>query len=421
MQHSIRYASGLLAALLLAAPTQAQEQVAVKAGKVITISGGEIENAVILIENGKIKSVGADTEVPWNARVVDASDKVVMPTYVRAHASAGMSGTNENLANVPYISVADGIDPSSGFFSEALRNGVGSIHIIPGNRTLIGGSGMVVRPVGKTVEDMAIRTKSGLKLSLDPQNGSRMAQIRKMRRALQDYEDYRKDLERQKKEWEAEKAAGATEEEEFPVETDETKQPVLDLMDGKVKGYLYVPSAAELGEVARLKNDRKLDLVLVLGPACYKGVDDIKALDLPVILTSNMEYRERDPETGEESTTCPAEVFTEAGIDFALSISDQGSGSARYPWWQMATAIRYGMDRNAALRSMTLEPAKILGIDAEFGSIEAGKVANLQVLTGDPLEATTWVETVLLEGEVVYERSKDRRLQHLFGEGEDRE
>ncbi len=421
MQYPIPSALSLLTAVLLVSPGQAQEQVAVKAGKVITISGGEIENAVILIENGKIKSVGSDTDVPWNARVIDASDKVVMPTYVLAHASAGMSGDNENLANVPYISVADGIDPSSGFFAECLRNGVGSIHIIPGNRTLIGGTGMVVRPVGKTVEDMAIRTKSGLKLSLDPQNGSRMAQIRKMRRALQDYEDYRKDLNRQKKEWEAEKAAGANKDEEFPVETDSTKQPVLDLLDGKVTGYLYVPSAAELGEVARLKNERKLDLVLILGPATYKGVDDIKALDLPVILTSNLEYMEQDPETGEQSITCPAEVFSKAGIDFALSISDASSGSARYPWWQMATAMRYGMDRSSALRAMTLEPAKILGIDSECGSIEAGKVANLQILTGDPLDATTWVDMVLLEGEVVYERSKDRRLQHLFGEGQDKD
>jgi imidazolonepropionase-like amidohydrolase len=277
---------------------------------------------------------------------------------------------------------------------------------------------MVVRPVGKTVEDMAVRTRSGMKLSLDPQSGSRMAQIRKMRRALQDYEDYRKDLDRQKKEWEAEKAAGATEEDEFPVKTDETKQPVLDLLDGKITAYLYVPSAAELGEVARLKDEHKLDLVLVLGPACYKGVDDVKALGLPVILSSNLEYMEKDPETGVESITCPADVFSKAGVNFAMSISDRETGSTRYPWWQMATAIRYGMDRNVALRAMTLEPAKILGIDSEFGSIETGKVANLQILTGDPLAATTWVEIVLLEGEVVYERSKDRRLRHLFGEGE---
>jgi imidazolonepropionase-like amidohydrolase len=77
--------------------------------------------------------------------------------------------------------------------------------------------------------------------------------------------------------------------------------------------------------------------------------------------------------------------------------------------------VRHGVDRATALRSLTIEPAKILGLDAEIGSIEPGKVANLQILTGDPFEATTWVDSVLLDGEVVYRRSEDRRLQHLFG------
>ena len=81
----------------------------------------------------------------------------------------------------------------------------------------------------------------------------------------------------------------------------------------------------------------------------------------------------------------------------------------------MAASIRHGVSRKAALESMTIVPARILGLDSEIGSIEEGKVANLQILTGDPLAATTWVDTVLLEGVVAYERDKDPRLRHLFG------
>lgn len=409
----------ILTLSLLAAFTGAQEQIAIKAGKVITISGAELTDAVILIENGKIKEVGMSVEIPWNAKVIDASDMVVMPTYVLAHSSGGMSGTNERMANVPYVDVADGIDPSSPFFAECLRNGIGTIHVIPGHDTLIGGIGMVVRPYGKTVEDMKVRGKTGIKLSLNPQSGSRMAQIRKLRRALQDAQDHGKEIDRQKQEFAEEKAAGATQKDEFDGKPDETKQPVLDLLAGKIKGYLFVPSAAEIAEAARLKENYGLDLILVLGPACYLGAEDIKKLGLPVILGSDLDYMEKDPETDQESFTCPAQVFDQAGVRFALSISDQTSGSARYPWWQMATAIRNGMDRDAALRAMTIEPAKILGIDAEFGTLEVGKVANLQILTGDPLQATSWVESVLLEGELVYERSKDHRLEHLFGTDKD--
>jgi imidazolonepropionase-like amidohydrolase len=93
---------------------------------------------------------------------------------------------------------------------------------------------------------------------------------------------------------------------------------------------------------------------------------------------------------------------------------------SRYPWWQMATAIRNGVDADEALKSLTIVPAKILGLDDQVGTLEVGKRANLQVLTGDPLQAETWVEKVLLDGEVVYDRSKDARLQYLFGKTDEK-
>ncbi|MHC5071759.1 MAG: amidohydrolase family protein, partial [Planctomycetota bacterium] len=201
----------------------AQDIVAVKAGKLITIAGAALSDAVVLIENGKIKAIGSakDVEVPWDAKVIDASKQVVMPTYVVAHTSGGMSAGNERMANVPYLTVQDAVDPASRYFEESLRNGVGTVHVIPGNETLLGGSGMVVRPYGKTVEDMAVLSKTGLKMSLGAsRGGSRMAQIQKMRRALKDVKEYMADYERRKKEFAEEKAAGATEKEKFEEKID---------------------------------------------------------------------------------------------------------------------------------------------------------------------------------------------------------
>jgi imidazolonepropionase-like amidohydrolase len=102
-------------------------------------------------------------------------------------------------------------------------------------------------------------------------------------------------------------------------------------------------------------------------------------------------------------------------VPFALDVSTGQSGPDRYPWWQMATLIRNGVDRQTALAAFTTVPAKILGLDGELGSLAPGKRASLQILTGDPLAATTWVDAVLVDGELVYERSKDPRLQYLFG------
>ena len=410
-----------LAVTALVAPVAAQDLVAVRAGKVLTGTGATMENAVVLIENGRITAVGSDIEVPWNAKVIDATGKIVAPTYVLAHTPGGLSGGNEMMQNVPFLTVQDSIDPSSLFFEEALRNGIGTAHVIPGNATLIGGQGMVVRPFGKTVEDMTVVDRGGIKLSLaSGRGGSRMAQMRKLRNALDEAVRLRADLARKKEEFDAEKAAGAiAEDKDFEEKADKTKQPVIDLVEQKITGFLYVPSAAEVPEVARMVEKYGVRLVLVLGPRCYKAADQLRELNLPIVLDENaIEYTERDPETGEETVVCQAKILADAGIEFAIGVSESGRSAERYPWWQMATMVRHGVDPATAMRALTTVPARILGVDAEFGSIEVGKVANLQVLTGSPLAATTWVETVLLEGEVAYERSKDQRLQLLFGGSE---
>ena len=109
-------------------------------------------------------------------------------------------------------------------------------------------------------------------------------------------------------------------------------------------------------------------------------------------------------------------MLADAGVPFALSL---GSGPTGNPWWQLGTCVRNGVSREQALAALTTVPAKMIGMDDQVGSLSEGKLGNLQILTGDPLSATTWVEMVVLEGELVYERSKDPRLQYLFEAAEE--
>ena len=107
----------------------------------------------------------------------------------------------------------------------------------------------------------------------------------------------------------------------------------------------------------------------------------------------------------------------DAGVPFALSLGSGGPTSN--PWWQLGTCVRNGVSRKQALEALTIVPAKMIGLDEQVGSLSEGKLGNLQILTGDPLAATTWVHMVVLEGEIVYERSKDPRLQYLFEAAEE--
>lgn len=402
-------------AALLALSATSQDQIAVKAGKILTITGPVIENGVVLIQNGRIQKVGkaADIEIPWTAKVIDASDKVVLPTWVLAHSQGGQRGLNENMQNVPWLSVADAIDPGSVYFEDCLRNGVGTIHVLPGNQTLLGGSGMVVRPFGRTVEDMSVAGNTGIKMSLLASGGGRLQQIRKLRRALEDVREYMADFDRRKAEFAKEQAAGAIPaDKKWTEQYDRTKKPAIDLLNKKTKGWLFVPSVAEVDEAMRL--GQNLDLMFVLGQNIDEATAVLAKANKPVILDDVFEYFETDEETQKERKVCTAKLLADAGVPFALSLGLAGPTS--YPWWQLGTCVRNGIDRRQALEALTTVPARLLGMQDQIGSIAEGKLGNLQILTGDPLQATSWVDTVVLEGQVVYERSKDPRLQYLFGD-----
>lgn len=400
-------------ALLAAVPATCQDLVAVKAGTLLPITGPAITDGVVLMQNGRITKVAkaSEVEIPWAAKVIDASGKVVLPTWVVAHSQAGQRGFNENMQNVPWLTVGDAIDPAAIYFEDCLRNGVGTIHVMPGNQTLMAGFGMVVRPFGRTVEDMAVASNTGIKMSLFAQGGGRLQQIRKLRRALADVREYLADFDRRKAEFDKEKAAGAiAADKTWTEEIDRTKKGAVDLIQKKVKGWLYVPSFAEVDEALRLAQE--LDLQIVLGNNIDEAIPLIAKFGKPVVLDDTLEYFETDEETQKETKYCTAKMLAEAGVPFVLTLGQ--SGPTSYPWWQLGTCVRNGVDRQQALEALTVGPAKLLGLQDQVGSLSEGKLGNLQVLSGDPLLATSWVETVVLEGQVVYEREKDPRLQYLF-------
>ena len=183
MRH--RYLTGLALALASLAGASEDAAVAIKGARVIPINGPELESATVLIRGGKIEAVGKDLEIPWDARVIDGSKKVVLPGFVEAHTSRGTDRPNERLASVPFVSTFDSINPVDPYFEDALRQGITTLCVMPGNDTMIGGQGCVVRPTGVTVESMMVVKNVGMKVSLKPKAGvSKMAHIAALRKEL---------------------------------------------------------------------------------------------------------------------------------------------------------------------------------------------------------------------------------------------
>ena len=386
---------------------RAQEPVtAIKAAKIITISGHEITNGVVLVRGSKIAAVGtgAEVQIPAGATVLDAA--CVMPGLVEAHTSRGMDAANENVAVVPFVSTADGIDPVNISFEDALRDGITTLQVIQGNNTVVGGTGIIVKPIGPTVETMLVKRPGAMKLSLAPSGGrNRITQLEELRRAFEDYATYKQQLDERRA---AQKKASQ------PLEEIDPKQAAMrDLVEGKLTAFIYCPGDPETLRAIELVQARKLKAVLVLGSDCWRTAPLLAKSHIPVVLDPKLITWETDEDKDREIRhVIPAE-FYRAGVKFALEASATLPGS-RYLWYQAAIAVSYGVPRAEALRSITLTPAELIGVANRVGSIEVGKDANLLLTTGDPLDSKSWVDTVLIEGKTVYERKTDRRLQKLL-------
>ncbi|MHC4262622.1 MAG: amidohydrolase family protein [Planctomycetota bacterium] len=432
---------GLVGLALAAAPALANEKLVIEAGVIHLANGESIEDGVIVVDGGRITAVGAAAEVetPWDAPVMGGADFVAFPGFVEAHANRGMDRANENVDVAPFLDVRDSIDPINLYFEDCLRWGTTTVNVQQGNDTVVAARGRVVRPIGMTVEEMTVRPLHGIKLSASPKSGKGLAtQAQSLRAAFDDLRRYLEeiiddarqggDLARrealfQGRDWEAEDPEGrAMVGEAWTVDgleliprgaIDEKQAPLLALVEGRLNAYFYCGDAREVHtaiDIAK-QNGFLHRTTFVLGSDTWKAADVIAATGRPVILQAPLESVEIDPLTGDEERTFVPGVFAEKGITFALSAQGSSSNSLGF---QAARAVALGLDRQAAIDAVTTAPAEILGLGDQVGSLAVGNLANVLLMSGDPLGAQSWVEHAFIEGQHVYDRSKDTRNKYIF-------
>ncbi|HVS17991.1 MAG TPA: amidohydrolase family protein [Planctomycetota bacterium] len=418
-----------------AAPAQSGK-LAVKAGRVLPAPGApEIENGVIVIENGRITAVGdARTKIPWDAEVIDAPNSVAFPGYVEPHTWRGIDRPNENIDVVPFLRISDSVDPVNAYFEDALRRGVTTINVQQGSQTVIAGQGLIVKPVGRTVESMLVSTDAGVSLSASPKRGNSGAtQAQALRKAFGDLRRYLEDLVQKKidgddsarrealfqgRDLKGEAAKGRAMVgaawkveglERVPRgEVDEKQAPLLALVEGQMAAWFYCGRAQDVPRALEIARDNGFlaRTTLVLGGDSWKAAERIAEAGVPVVWDDELEHSERDVITGELVQTFVLAPLEAAGVRYALSTDGP-------QWYQAAIAVGRGIAREKALAAVTSVPAEILGLGKRVGSLEVGKDGNVLLLSGDPLSIHTFVERVVVEGVPVYDRATDIRIQHL--------
>ena len=431
-------ASALTTTSIAAADVGSDGNIIIKAGKVITLAGETIENGTIVIEGGRVTAVGKDIKYPWNAEVKEYPNSTAFPGFIETLTNSGMDRANENIDVAAFLNVKDSIDPVNFYFEDALRAGITTINVQQGDGCVVGGMGYVVKPSGMTVEAMTVKPDSGIAMSATPKRGkSRATQTLSLRRAFADLRDYLSGVVEEKKDGRGEATREALYQGREPDEEtkkgrpmggnawkvadleliprweiDEKQAPLLNIVEGKTPVYFYCSTPGDVQTAISVAKENGFlhRTVLSLDPPCWKAADLIKQHSVPVILPANLTHVERDPVTGEEIETFLPTLFQDKGIRFALR--SRGS-SDQSLWYQAALCVGRGMTREQAIAAVTTTPAEILGLSNRVGSLATGKDGNVTIFSGDPLSVTSKVEYVVIEGNQVYDRAQDVRVEHL--------
>jgi imidazolonepropionase-like amidohydrolase len=395
-------------ALLLAAaaPALPAQDLAVRAGRLHTMAGPVLVDAVVIVRAGKIEQVGpaAGTPVPAGLRTLDAA--VVTPGLIDGRTVVGLAGylnqrhdqdQLEGSAPIqPQLRAIDAYNARETLVGWLREHGVTTIHTGHGPGALVSGQTMIVKTVGDSVEAALVRPTAMIAAQLGTgalgaegkSPGNRSKQVALLRAQLIKAGEYRDKR--------AAAKADATPARELDMEALvavlERRQPLL----------VTAHRAQDIASALRLAEEFAIEIVIDGGAEAYLMLDRLRAAGVPVLLHAPMARQLGDLENASFTT---AAALRAAGIPFALQSGYEAYvPKTRVVLWEAAIAAANGLDREHALASITIDAARILEIDDRVGSLETGKDADLVLFDGDPFEYTSRVQAVVIDGAVVSEQ-----------------
>lgn len=366
-------------------------------------SDTEFKNGYIVIQNKKIAKVGQMSEydpseyTDCGAEIIDAGQRLVTPGLIDAHSHLGMwedglnfegdDGNEDTDPCTPHLRAIDAVNPMENAFSEAFAAGITTVITGPGSANPIGGQPAAIKTYGRRIDDMIIKAPVGIKIALGENPKStyndksqtpitRMATASIIRESLQKACDYLKNLEEYEKN---------PDEEEKP-EYDIKSEALIPVLKGEIPLHAHAHRADDIFTAIRIAEEFGVKLVLVHCTEGHMIAEELKAEGYPVLLGPILTDRSK-PELKNQSEATPA-VLSAQGLSTAI-ITDHPETPEKYLPLCAAMAVKHGMDRSEALRAITVNPAKICGIDSRVGSIEAGKDADLVIWDGNPLDIMT--------------------------------
>jgi imidazolonepropionase-like amidohydrolase len=410
--------------LTLTCAATAQQVIAIEGGTVHTMTGAPLAGATVLIRDGRIAAVGPDVAVPAGARRIDARGRHVTPGLIESGTQIGLvevgavaGSVDHALTQTPAVRdqiraafhIADAINPHSMVIPVTRIEGVTTAVSRPSGG-LISGQGVALDLDGASLDAMLVSSPVGMWGSMSEAaagvlGGTRAATSMRLRELLEDaraFPQRRADFER-----------GATREYVATRLDLEAMQPVL---AGKIPLVLEAHRASDIIGALRIAREYRIRLVLEGATEAWMVADEIARANVPVVIR----VLENLPGSFERlgARFDNAALLRQAGVRVVLTSGD--THNARNLRQEAGNAVAHGLPYEEALRAVTVYPAQLWGLQ-DHGSLEPGRVANVVVWGGDPLELLTPVEHVIIRGHEIPRVSRQTLLRDRYIELLDRQ
>lgn len=364
-----------------------------------------IEAGDILIHDGKIVEIGHSLAIPEGAEVIDGNVGIVTPGLIDIHTHVGIwgettgdpgDGNESSSPFTPLMLAIDAINPQHLSFDDARSGGVTTVQTGAGSGNPIGGVWTIIKTAGDTIDEMIVRERSGLKGALGENPKGFGVRRKKSPYTRMSTANWMRDGFIK-----AQKALndGATTLEELCKRDEETLLPFIEVLQGKMPFRLHAHRADDIVTAIRLAKEFNVELSIEHCTEGFKVASFIKEAGYPVTLGPFMgtptKYETRD--TNLESP----KILQEQGTLVAI-ITDHPFVPIQYLYICAAESVKHGMDEMEALRAITINPAKIGGVDQRVGSLEVGKDADFVLWSDHPFKMGARVQSTWIEGKRVF-------------------
>lgn len=367
-----------------------------------TMAGRDYERGCILIDGGKIAAVGEGLTPPAGAERIDLGGRIVMPGMIDAHCHIGLSedGTmyegedsNEAVNPVtPHVRAIDGINPADVAIREARLGGVTTVCVGPGNSNVFGGVMSVFKTRGSRIDDMLMKETFAIKAALGEGPKETYAPKKVMPMTRMGIAGLMREHLVRARTYLDKKASGRLD------KIDLRYEALGRVLEREIPLVVHANRMDDIYTALRIKREFAIDLVLTQASDAYLMADAIREAGVPVVLASVLTGR-LSVEMARMSHRAPV-VLEQAGVTYCIS-TDAPPVPIQFLPTSAASAVREGLDPEAALRAVTITPARVLGIDERVGSLEPGKDADIVVYGGSPFNLMSRIELVMMDGEIV--------------------